>query len=56
MEVKQNQTKRERVRRFVLDCFSVVTMILGNKSYTDGKPVYFPFERCHICKNHPFVG
>ena len=31
-------------------------MLLGNKSYTVGKPVYFPFKWCHICKEHAFVG
>ena len=26
-------------------------MLLGNESYTVGKPDYFPFKWCHICKN-----
>ena len=42
----------QKVRTFVF----VVTMLLGNKSYTVGKPVYFPFKWCHICKEHAFVG
>lgn len=30
-------------------CFRVVaTVFLGNRSYTSGKPVYFPFKLCHI--------
>lgn len=31
----------KKVRKFVFGYFFVVTMLLGNKSYTVGKPVYF---------------
>lgn len=31
-------------------------MLCVNKSYTIGKPVYFPFRWCHICKEHAFLG
>lgn len=31
-------------------------MLLGNKSYTIWKPVYFPPKWCHICKENTFVG
>ena len=31
-------------------------MLLGNKSHTVGKPVYFPFKVCHICNKNAFVG
>ena len=24
--------------------------------YTIGKPVYIPFERCHVCNDHAFAG
>ena len=41
---------------FGVDFFFVVTMLLGNKSYTVGKPVYFPFKWCQICKEHALVG
>lgn len=34
---------------------TVVTMLLGSKSYTAGNPVYFPFKWCHMCKEHAFV-
>ena len=40
----------------LVDYYFVVTMLLGNKSYTFGKPVYFPFKWCHICEEHVFVG
>ena len=40
----------------LVDYFFVVTMLLGNKSYTVGKPVYFPFKFCHICKEYAFGG
>lgn len=33
-----------------------VTMLLGNKCYTVGKLVYYPFKCCHIWKEHAFVG
>ena len=38
------------------DYFFIVTMLLGNKSYTVGKPVYFHFKWCHICKEHALMG
>lgn len=40
----------------IAEFFFVVKMVLGNKSYTVGKPVYFPFEWCHICREPSFVG
>ena len=43
----------------LVDYFFVVEKLLcllSTKSHTDGKPVYFPFERCHICKENAFVG
>ena len=36
--------------------FFVVTMLIGNKSFTIGKPVYFHSKWCNICKEHAFVG
>ena len=39
----KNQNWAQKVRKFVFgDYFFVVTMPLGNKSYTVGKPDYFP--------------
>ena len=40
----------------VWQIISVVTMLLDNTSYTVGKPVYFPFKWCHICKEHALGG
>ena len=36
--------------------FFVVKMLLGNKCYTTGKPVFLSFKWCHICKEHASVG
>lgn len=40
----------------LVDYVLVVTMPFGSTTYTLGKPVDFPFKRCHICKKHAFVG
>lgn len=36
--------------------FFVVTKLLGKRSCSVGKPVYSPFEWCHICKELVLVG
>ena len=53
-----SKNKAQKVRKcctFLVDYFPV-TMLRGNKSYTVGKPVYFPNKWCHICKEHAFMG
>ena len=35
----------------LVDYFFVDTMLLGNKSYTNGKPDYFPFQCAAFVRN-----
>ena len=50
------EEQRTAKLKCLVDYFFVVTMLLGNTSYTVGKPIYFPFKWCHICKEHVFGG
>lgn len=42
-----SQESKRRIGCLV-ECFFVLTLLLGNNSYTVGKPAYLPFKWCHI--------